>query len=170
MRHRTAISKFLVSLGHDSTGDRKKDVALVKDLNLISKYKGNKIMKNECELENQLNIIIEKAKAELTKAAESAISDVWGDYLPFAVNDTHANVSIRAEEIIKKLAGGDFIFDGNYALFDTTGGVIRVRIAMSEHMYCKIRQNLLSIMPVCPKDLEIASLKEQISNLVNQGY
>ena len=47
MRHRTAISKFLVSLGHDSTGDRQKDVALVVDLNLIKKYKGkkgNKIM------------------------------------------------------------------------------------------------------------------------------
>lgn len=112
--------------------------------------------------EEQLKEIIETMKEQVSAAATEAMGKFYTDHLPHVESDTACNVEYRAAEAIESILAGRFERHGDYVHVNG----LPVRIAITEQKYDALRKSMLEVMPACPKDAEIASLKAQL----NEAY
>ena len=83
--------------------------------------------------------------------------------MPHADVDAFMNAQYQAERAIEALIAGRFEREGDYVR-PYGHDMISVRLKMTDSQYCGLRKSLLEVMPECPKDLEIASLKRQLAS------
>ena len=117
---------------------------------------------NEEMIQAQLEKVIGNGKEKLKSAIEDIVTDIYTDILPHACYDTEFNISYRTVEAIENLLSGRFEVDGNYLKIPCSTGDISVRVKLSTNEYDALRKSLIEVMPQCPKDLEIQSLKDQL--------
>ena len=105
---------------------------------------------------------VELLKSALQEAAKEAISEISNEYLPYVVDDALGNVENRTNDVINKLLTGDYeVYEGGgYLTVKEPYAFITIRV--TPHQWDNFRRELIKIMPKCPKDLEIANLKEQL--------
>ena len=126
---------------------------------------------DEQQQEEILTAIAEKARVAVVRAASTAIDMVWNDLMPYALDDTLANASHLANEMVRKLISGNFTFENNQAVVlmgDDLNVIINIKMNCSQ--YDGLRKSLLEVMPECPKDLEIANLKQQLKDAYERSY
>jgi len=117
---------------------------------------------NEEMIQAQLEKVINNGKEKLKSAIDDIIAETYTDILPHACFDTEFNISYRAEGAIRNLIEGRFEIDGDYLRIPCSTGDISVRVKLSTSEYDRLRKSLIEVMPQCPKDVEIESLKEQL--------
>ncbi len=112
--------------------------------------------------EEKMTLIINEFKSNLSRIAEDAISDVYMDVLPHVESDTFMNVQYRSNEVVKNMLSGAFKRVDENTVSVVDGNNIAVEIKITDDKWDSIRRKLIEVMPSCPKDLEIESLKNQI--------
>ena len=113
-----------------------------------------------------MNALEEKIK-ELADRVRLQVSelliDVESDVLPYLDEDTAMNASIQAQDIVKNILSGNFIFDGDYIVVNNVREFApRVRFAFTSLDYDNLRDKIIERMPKCPKDAKIAALEYQL--------
>ncbi len=110
--------------------------------------------------------LINEFKAKMVKEMEESIGDLYSDVLPHVENDTYINVQNRSDEIIKALMSGTFQKDDNgNGVYVADSNGVGVYLKITDYMYDTMRSNLIEAMPICPKDMEIESLKLTIKHM-----
>tara|TARA_R110000822_G_scaffold151507_2_gene290657 strand:+ start:2467 stop:2838 length:372 start_codon:yes stop_codon:yes gene_type:complete len=110
--------------------------------------------------------LINEFKEEMFKRAEETISRLYSDVLPHVENDTYMNVQYRTEDIVKSLMSGTFKKDPDgKGVYVTDSNGVGVHLNITAMMYDNMRENLIQIMPTCPKDLKIKSLELTIKHM-----
>lgn len=123
-------------------------------------------------IEDKAEQILTEFKAKVIKEIKESIDCVYTDILPHIENDTYMNVQYRSNEIIKALISGEFKKDdsGRGVYVADSNGVC-VYLNVTDYMYDNMRKSLIEAMPVCPKDMEIESLKLTIKHMQDrQSY
>ena len=117
-------------------------------------------------IEEKAEQLINEFKDKLKSACDDVLSVAYCDILPHAESDTLYNVSSSCESVIENLLAGNFESTDlkNRVLVKDNSGV-GVYIKITDHMYDKIRDNLIKHMPSCPKDLKIKQLQNTIEQL-----
>ena len=59
-------------------------------------------------IESKLMETLNSFKESMKKVAEDAVSEVYGDVLPYVVSDAEFNIANRVEACVKNLIAGDF--------------------------------------------------------------
>ena len=120
--------------------------------------------------EEKMTNIINSFKIKLASVAEDAVSEVYTEILPHVENDTFMNVQYRSQRVIENMIAGKFttIDDSAVSIVDDNDMVVIIRVTDSQ--WDNLRRSLLTVMPACPKDLEIASLKEQLKFAENNAF
>lgn len=59
-------------------------------------------------IERKLMETLNSFKESMKKVAEDAVSEVYGDVLPYVVSDAEFNIANRVEGCVKNLIAGDF--------------------------------------------------------------
>ena len=113
-----------------------------------------------------MNALEEKIK-EIADHVRSQVSallfDVESDVLPYIDEDTAMNAAIQAQDIVKNILSGNFIFDGDHIVVNNTREFApRVRFAFTSLDYDNLRDKIIERMPKCPKDAKIAALESQL--------
>ena len=116
-------------------------------------------------IEEKAESILNEFKVKMAKVAEDAIADVYSEMLPHAEQDTYMNVAYRSESLIKNLLSGSFKKKGDSSITIDDDNGISVDFSMTDSMYDSIRDNLVKVMPACPKDLKIKSLELTIEHM-----
>ena len=117
-------------------------------------------------IEDKAEQILIEFKAKMVKEMEESIGDLYSDVFPHVEHDTFMNVKYRSDEIIKALMSGAFQKDDNgKGVYVADSNGVGVYLKVTDHMYDNMRKNLIEAMPVCPKDLEIESLKLTIKHM-----
>lgn len=116
--------------------------------------------------------ILNEFKAKMMTEMEEAIGDLYSNVLPHVENDNYMNVQHRSDEIIKALMSGTFQKDDNgKGVYVADSNGVGVYLKITDYMYDTMRTNLIKAMPVCPKDMEIESLKLTIKHMQdNRSY
>ena len=105
----------------------------------------------------------EKLKETIRNEVEIVLSEAYCNVFPYVEYDTMSNVQVKCQSIIDQCIKGEFnIIADNIVEVTNPMDSITVRIEMTSFEWDKIRESLLKIMPACPKDLEIKSLKDQL--------
>jgi len=118
---------------------------------------------NEEMIQAQLEKVISDGKEKLKSAIDDIIAEAYTDILPHACFDTEFNISYRTGDAIRNFIEGRFEIDGDYLRIPcSSGDSYSIRLKLSTSEYDKLRKSLIEVMPECPKDLEIQSLKEQL--------
>lgn len=95
-------------------------------------------------IERKLMETLNSFKESMQKVAEDAVSEVYGDVLPYVVSDTEFNIANRVEGCIKNLIAGDFqdVSTDELSIFlqvsDSYGMNHRIHIANYTKMFDKI--------------------------------
>jgi len=113
-------------------------------------------------LEEKYTEMMERFKKDAYTAVDEAISTIHCEMAPHLDTDTDGNVSHQASEIVTEILSGNFQRVDDQTVCASGHSGISVFITMTTAEYDNIRKNLLSMMPACPKDLEIQSLKDQL--------
>ncbi len=113
-------------------------------------------------VEDKMISIINDFKSDLARVSEEAISSAYGEILPHVENDTFMNVQYRSQRVIENMIAGKFKSDGDNTVIVEDDNGINVKIKITDSQWDNMRASLLSALPVCPKDLEIESLKNTI--------
>ncbi|HHZ68881.1 MAG TPA: hypothetical protein EYN67_06940 [Flavobacteriales bacterium] len=122
------------------------------------------------EAEERMTNIINSFKIKLASVAENAISEVYSEILPHVENDTFMNVQYRSQRVIENMIAGKFtVVDDNTVRINDDNDMC-VDIKVTDTQWDNLRRSLLTVMPACPKDLEIASLKEQLKFAENNAF
>ena len=116
--------------------------------------------------EEKYTEIVERMKEDMHKACLQAMESIHDDMMPHVDCDTFLNAQLCAERGIQEILEGTFTREGDYIRTRD----LMIRIAISDHDYDQMRKSILEVMPDCPKDLEIASLKDQLARAYNLGY
>lgn len=103
---------------------------------------------------------LEKFTKVLRGAAEEAISVISHDYLPHLGTDTETNVEYRVDEVLRKLLNGDYTVEDGYLRVDEP--YVSLNIKVTSYHWDKFRNELIKLMPKCPKDAEIEMLRETL--------
>ena len=122
------------------------------------------------KVKNELEKHLSNFSKDIERAASCAISNALTDCLPHILSDTEFNIEYRSQDAIRNLIAGNFEREGNYLNIMCGTGDLRVRLEVSSYEYDNIRKSLIEVMPECPKDLEIQSLKEQLKNAYERIY
>lgn len=83
-------------------------------------------------------------KESMRKVAEDAVSEVYGDVLPYIVSDAEFNIASRVEGCVKNLIAGDFEdvstdeLSINLQVSDSYGMKHRIHISNYTRMFDKI--------------------------------
>ena len=122
-------------------------------------------------IEDKYKVILERFKVDTKDLLDGALSDIYCDYLPYVENDTTCNIAIKTQDVIESIIAGKFTRGNNCVTVRSSDGV-SIEIKMTSNEYDNIRKSLIEIMPECPKDLEIESLKKTIECLTesNRSY
>lgn len=100
-------------------------------------------------------------KVALQDAAKEAIEEISNEYLPYVADDAICNVETTANNIIKKLLCGQYtVEDGKWLRVEEPHCFVNINV--SSLVWDNFRKELIKLMPECPKDKEIESLKEQL--------
>lgn len=117
---------------------------------------------------------IEEFKKQMRGAVNDVLDRAYCEILPHVENDTFMNVGLRSQALIKKLLGGQFKkTTQENTIIVSDDNFIDVAITLTSDEYDRIRHNLISAMPSCPKDLEIEALKNKIAEYekcINSKY
>ena len=106
---------------------------------------------------------IKEVADQIRSQVSNVLSDVESDVLPYIEQDTEMNASIQAQDIVKNILSGNFVFDGDYIVVNNVREFApRVNFAFTTHDYDKLRDNIIERMPKCPKDAKIAALESQL--------
>lgn len=116
--------------------------------------------------EDHLKEIIETMKDQVAAAATEAMDKFYLDRLPHIETDTACNVEFRAAEAVEAILSGRFERKGDYVHVNG----LPVRIAITENQYDSLRKSMLEIMPACPKDAEISSLKAKLNDAYRNRF
>lgn len=115
----------------------------------------------EQELENFTKV--------LKGAAEEAISAISFEYLPHLATDTECNLDMHLNQALSKLMRGEFTVD-EHGYLQLHEPYCYLNIRVTQMQWDKFRTELIKLMPVCPKDQEIASLKEQLKSAYERNW
>ena len=120
--------------------------------------------------EERMLEVIETFKKKLVSIAEDSISEVYGEILPHIEDDTFMNVQYRSQRVIENMISGNFerVDDNTVSTVDDND--VKVQIKVTDTQWDSMRRSLLLALPACPKDLEIASLKEQLKFAENNRF
>ena len=121
-------------------------------------------------LEEKYTEMMERFKKDAYTAVDEAFDTIHCDMAPHLDTDTDSNVAHQAGEIIRGLLEGNFERVGESGVMVSGYSGISVFVNMTDFEYDRIRKNLLEVMPACPKDLEIQSLKDQLSRAYDRSY
>jgi hypothetical protein len=121
-------------------------------------------------IENKAKEIIDDFRKKILAEADEAISNAYSDILPHVENDTFMNVQYRSQTVIENIIAGKFERINEKSVSVLDDNEITVEIALTDGKWDCLRKSLLSVMPVCPKDLEIQSLKEQLKHAEEAHY
>lgn len=118
---------------------------------------------NEQQQQEFLEQKLKEFTDKLTDVARDIIGDVYCDYLPHVMSDTECNATFRAQDMIKKLLGGNFVVtedsiyvDGNYLL------------NMSQ--YDKVAQGIYNAAKEKIENAAIAELKREVEKWENIAW
>ena len=110
-------------------------------------------------LEEKIKEVADDIRSQVSKV----LSDVESDVLPYIEQDTVMNASIQAQDIVKNILSGNFIFDGDYIVVENVREFTpSVLFAFTSNDYDKLRDTIIERMPKCPKDAKIAALESQL--------
>ena len=115
---------------------------------------------NEFEKDKRIQEELKNFKQRILAAQEEAFDEMIHSRTPYLEQDTYANVEYRVDEAVQSLLAGNFTVDGDYLRIEQGGFYIRVQV--TTYQWDCLRKELIKLMPKCPKDLEIESLKEQL--------
>jgi len=121
-------------------------------------------------LEEKYTEMMERFKKDAYMAVDEAFDTIHCDMAPHLDTDTDANVSFQASEIVTGILSGNFTRVDDQTVCASSHSGISVFITMTTAEYDNIRKNLIDAMPACPKDLEIQSLKDQLSRAYDRDY
>jgi hypothetical protein len=121
-------------------------------------------------LQDTYNNLINKFKEDVLEIIESHVSKLHTDFAPYLQQDTDYNVSHIASTLVNKLVRGDFERHNESSVVVKDDNGIGTYIRMTSHQYDNLRKNLIEVMPECPKDLGIESLKEQLKRVYKRNY
>lgn len=113
-------------------------------------------------LEERFQDIKDRLAESMKESAAEAMKSVHDDMMPFVDADSFANAQYVAERALEDLMCGRFQRNGDYV--NVTGSeCVSIRLKMTANQYDGLRKSMLEVMPECPKDLEIRSLREQLA-------
>jgi hypothetical protein len=121
-------------------------------------------------LEQKYTEMMERFKREALETVSKAIDTVHCDLAPHLESDTDANVSHQAGQLIDAILRGNFERRDDYSVWVSGISGVSTLIRMTDTEYDHVRKNLLSVMPACPKDIEIKSLKEQLARAYDRHF
>jgi hypothetical protein len=121
-------------------------------------------------LEEAYNNLINKFKEDVLEIVDAHVSKLHTDFAPHLQQDTDYNVSYIASTLVNKLVRGDFERHNETSVVVKDDNGIGTYIRLTSHQYDSLRKNLIEVMPECPKDLEIESLKEQLKHAYGRNY
>ena len=121
-------------------------------------------------LEEKYTEMMERFRKDAFSAVDEAINTIHCDIAPHLDTDTDSNVTFQAGDIIREILGGNFLRVDFFTVIVTGHSGISVTVTMTNMDHDRIRKNLLEVMPACPKDLEIQSLKDQLSRAYDRDY
>ena len=121
-------------------------------------------------LEQKYTEMMERFKREALETVSKAIDTVHCDLAPHLESDTDANVSHQAGQLIDAILRGNFERRDDYCVWVSGISGVSTLIRMTDTEYDHVRKNLLSVMPACPKDIEIKSLKEQLARAYDRHF
>jgi len=108
---------------------------------------------------------IKEFAEKIRQQAKETLEDFETDLLPYVEEDTIMNAMIQAEDIVRNIVKGNFVWEGDYIRIQ---GVREyspsVRIAFSHGQYDQLRDKIIERMPKCPKDAKIAQLEKDLEN------
>jgi hypothetical protein len=117
---------------------------------------------NEENIKVELEKVINAGKDQLKSTIDEIIANAYTDILPHVLEDTDCNIQYRTVNAVENLLSGNFEINGDYLNIPCSTGDVRVRVKLTAHEYDGLRTSLIKVMPQCPKDLEIESLKKQL--------
>ena len=121
-------------------------------------------------IETKYKEILDQFKKDTEALVEDAVTKIYTDLLPHVESDTEYNVQYRSDDVIKNLLAGKVeVYDDNTVKVSDSNGMSTF-IRITSNQYDGIRKKLLEVMPACPKDLEIESLKEQLKRAYERNY
>ena len=109
-------------------------------------------------IEQKYTEIVDRMKADMHQACLQAMDSIHGEMMPHIDCDTFMNAQSCAERGIQDILAGRFSRQGNHIVTPS----LMIRVKMTDHEYDGLRKSILEVMPDCPKDLEIKSLREQL--------
>ncbi|MAG68423.1 MAG: hypothetical protein Tp138OMZ00d2C19078221_14 [Prokaryotic dsDNA virus sp.] len=115
-------------------------------------------------LEERFQQIKNQLAESMQESAAEAMKSVHDDMMPFIEADSFVNARYVAERALDDLICGRFVRNGDYVSVTGSEGV-SIRLKMTTHQYDGLRKSMLDVMPECPKDLEIRSLREQLEEI-----
>ena len=121
-------------------------------------------------LEQKYTEMMERFKREALETVSKAIDTVRCDLAPHLESDTDANVSHQAGQLIDAILRGNFERRDDYSVWVSGISGVSTLIRITDTEYDHVRKNLLSVMPACPKDIEIKSLKEQLARAYDRHF
>jgi hypothetical protein len=121
-------------------------------------------------LQEAYNNLINKFKEDVLEIVDAHVSKLHTDFAPHLQQDTDYNVSSIASTLVNKLVRGDFERHNESSVVVKDDNGIGTYIRLTSHQYDSLRKNLIEVMPECPKDLEIESLKEQLQHAYERNY
>ena len=118
-------------------------------------------------IERKLMETLNSFKESMRKVAEDAVSEVYGDVLPYVVSDAEFSIVTRVEVCVKNLIAGDFedvSTDGLSIVLqvsDSYGMKHRIHIANYTRMFDKIYEMYKYEL----QDEKIKALEDEITRL-----
>lgn len=110
-------------------------------------------------LEEKIKEVADRIRLQVSEL----LFDVESDVLPYIDEDTAMNASIQAQDIVKNILSGNFIFDGDYIVVNNVREFApRVRFEFTSMEYDNLRDRIIERMTKCPKDAKIAALEHQL--------
>ena len=120
-------------------------------------------------IDERFTEIKEQLKESMVAAAKEALDAVHDDMMPHIEVDSFINAQFQAERALEALLSGNFQRKGDYVI-PLSSDHISIRLKITDMQYDNLRKSMLEIMPECPKDLEIASLKRQLQDAYNRNW
>lgn len=105
-------------------------------------------------IEHKLMEALNSFKESMQKVAQDAVSEVYGDVLPYVVSDAEFNIANRVEGCVKNLIAGDFE--------DVSTDGLSVRLQVSDSYGVKHRIHIANYTKMFDKIYEV--YKDELQN------
>ena len=120
-------------------------------------------------LEDSYKALLGKFETSIVELVKNAHSELYCEHLPYLETDTDGNANAKAQKAIINMLAGNIEWNGSTAkIYGVDEADIHVSISINE--YDRLRDNLISTMSPCPKDMKIKALEKQIKELNESFY